>query len=408
MKKIDTQDPREKLTKARMQLLMAFPFFGELVMRMVFHESKSAGVGTTCVDHKGNMYYHPDWVNGFTSNQETMFELAHEVMHLVQRCTVRFPNGGDHRIWNIAADIKVDSILVDAGLIQSAVSKKNITDELMEKYKGQTTEQIYYYLREHPDEVEQFGGCPHGEGGDGEGGDGPKIVPGSAVGERGCTSGAMHGVQSSSEDLDKWKQHVIAAALHAKGRGKMPAFADDFLAEIRKPSVTWKEFMRKCATSHFRGRYSFHRPNRRSRAIGMKLPSRTRSPNGAVILIDTSGSIPDEFLSQAVSECVGIMRETGCRFLKIYFHDVDCYHVEEYDLTTISKIKVTRGGTSHVDVFEKVNMSDDKVGLLIAFTDLDTCFPDEKPDYPVIWGHPPGYEDREIPWGIKLKIDLTT
>ncbi|KKL97470.1 hypothetical protein LCGC14_1834120, partial [marine sediment metagenome] len=67
MKKIDKQDPREKLTKARMQLLMAFPFFGELVMRMVFHESKTAGVGTTCVDHLGNMYYHPDWVKGFTS-----------------------------------------------------------------------------------------------------------------------------------------------------------------------------------------------------------------------------------------------------------------------------------------------------------------------------------------------------
>lgn len=409
MKKIDTQDPREKLTKARMQLLMAFPFFGELVMRMVFHESKTAGVGTTCVDHKGNMYYHPDWVRGFTSNQETMFELAHEVMHLVQRCTVRFPNGGDHRVWNIAADIKVDSILVDAGLTQSAVSKKNITDELMEKHRGKTTEQIYYYLIENPDEVEAFGGCPHSEG---EGGDGPDIVPGSAAGERGCTSGALHGKESSSEDIEKWKQHVIAAALTAKGRGKCPSFADEFLADIRKPSVTWKDILRKAATSSFRGRYGYPRPNRRARALlagasrNMVLPSRTRSPNGAIIMIDTSGSISDDNLSQFVSECAGIMRETGCRFLKIYFHDVECYHIEEYDLNTIKKIKATRGGTSHLDVFEKVNESNDKVGMVIAFTDLETDFP-EKPDYPVFWAHPPGYEGHEVPFGEKIKVDLT-
>ncbi len=429
MKKIDKQDPREKLTKARMQLLMAFPFFGELVMRMVFHESKTAGVGTTCVDHLGNMYYHPDWVKGFTSNQETMFELAHEVMHLVQRCTVRFPMGGDHRVWNIAADIKVDSILVDAGLTQSAVSKKNITDELMEKHKGKTTEQIYYYLIENPDEVDSFGGCPHGAGepcdhgdkpgqGDGKGQNGTcSQCPGDpkfAVGERGCTSGALHGKDANTEDIEKWKQHVIAAALTAKGRGKMPGFADEFLADIRKPSVTWKEYLRRQATSHFRGRYGYPRPNRRMRAMlagasrNMVLPSRTRSPNGAVIMIDTSGSISDDNLSQFVSECAGIMRETGCKFLKIYFHDVECYHVEEYDLNTIKKIKATRGGTSHVDVFEKVNESRDKVGMVIAFTDLETQFPAIAPDYPVLWGHPPGYEEHDVPFGTKVKVDLST
>ncbi len=404
MKKIDTQDPREKLTKARMQLLMAFPFFGELVMRMVFHESKTAGVGTTCVDHKGNMWYHPDWVKGFTSTSETMFELAHEVMHLVQRCTVRFPNGGNHMTWNIAADIKVDSILIDAGMKQSRVSAKNITEELRATYEGMTTEQIYYRLIQNPDELKAFGDCPHP---DGEGGDGPKVKPGSQVGERGCTSGAMHGEKPDAETIEKWKQHVVAAAINAKNRGKCPGFADEFLADIRRPSVTWKEHLRRVATSSFRGRYTHARQSRRSRAIGMKLPSRTRSPNGAIIMIDTSGSISDDDLSQFVSECSGILRETGCRFLKIYFHDTECYHIEEYDINTIKKIKATRGGTSHIDVFEKVDESDDKVGMVIAFTDLETSFPSLPPEYPVLWAHPAGYEDHEVPFGTKVKVELT-
>jgi len=124
-------------------------------------------------------------------------------------------------------------------------------------------------------------------------------------------------------------------------------------------------------------------------------------------MIDTSGSISDDALTQFVSECAGIMRETGCRLLKIYFHDVDCYHIEEYDLNTIKKIKATRGGTSHVDVFEKLNASHDKVGMVIAFTDLETSFPSLAPDYPVLWAHPAGYEDHPVPFGTKVKVELT-
>ena len=456
-KDIKKKDPKERLIKARMQLLMHFPFFGELVMRMVFHESKTAGVGTTCVDHKGNMWYHPDWINGFINCEETMFELAHEVMHLVQRATIRFPNGGNHMVWNMAADIKVDSILVDSGLKQSTVSKKNITPEIMDKYRGQTTEQIYCSMLRNPKEQEDFGGCPHtssgpcghkppgeeeGDGqsagaedsaadsegqegnesagsggaghaqGDGQGPGGScSQCPGdasSAVGERGCTSGALHGFPGSAEDVEKFKQYVIAAAIASQGKGNHPAFADDFLAEIRNPAVTWKEHLRKAATSRFRGRYSFARRSRRSFNTPMMLPSRTRSPNGAVIMIDTSGSISDEDLTQFVSECSGILRETGCKFLKIYFHDVECYHIEEYDLNTIKKIKATRGGTSHIDVFNKVNESDDKIGMVIAFTDLFTDFPPEAPDYEVIWAHPEeGGEGIGVPFGYKVEVKLT-
>ena len=70
--------------------------------------------------------------------------------------------------------------------------------------------------------------------------------------------------------------------------------------------------------------------------------SRRPTPKGAIIMIDTSGSISDSELSQFVSECVGIMDTCGCAWLKIYFHDCACYHVEEYSKDSIRKIKATR------------------------------------------------------------------
>jgi predicted metal-dependent peptidase len=295
-------------------------------------------------------------------------------------------------------------MLVDGGLKQSRVSQKNVTPELMVKYRGKTTEQIYYSLLQNTNEVEAFGGCPHQVAG---GGEGPEVQDGTQVGERGCTSGAMHGTKTDAEEIEKWKQHVVAAALAAKSRGNAPGFIDEFLAEVTRPSVTWQEIIRKQATSLFKDRYSHARQSRRSRAIGMRLPYRAPSPQGAAVLLDTSGSISEEWLSQFVSECVGILKETGCQFLKIFFHDVVCYHIEDYDLTTIRKIKVTRGGTSHVDVFEKVAECKEPIGMVIAFTDLATDFPDEEPKCPVVWGVAPQFMNNTIPWGVKVEVDLT-
>ena len=196
-------------------------------MRIVFHESRTAGVGTTCIDHKGNLYYHPDWINGFVNVEETMFELAHEVMHLVQRAAVRFPNGGNHKVWNIAADIKVDSILVDSGLKQSRVSMKNITQELMDKHRGQTTEQIYYHLLKHPDEVEQFGGCPHGSPGGDCGHKPPDEGEGDEQGE-GTGEGTEQEGQCQSQDgsdggMDQDNQQALGAADgQGSGGGQRP------------------------------------------------------------------------------------------------------------------------------------------------------------------------------------------
>lgn len=133
------------LTKARIQLYMEKPFFGHLALQMPFIPSKTAGVGTTCVDNKGRLYYNPEWVESFTI-PDAIFEVAHEVMHLVQRCSDRFPMGGDHATWNKAADIVVDTILEESGLRPSEVSKKNITSDIKKRFKDKTTEQVYYAL----------------------------------------------------------------------------------------------------------------------------------------------------------------------------------------------------------------------------------------------------------------------
>jgi len=98
---------------ARTQLLIRHPFFGRLTMRLV--PTPTPMIPTAAVDPKGRMYYNEKFLNA-CSIEDAMFVVAHEVMHLVQRCSNRFPEGGFHSIWNMASDIVVNIILDQASI----------------------------------------------------------------------------------------------------------------------------------------------------------------------------------------------------------------------------------------------------------------------------------------------------
>lgn len=404
---------KERLERARIQLLMRHSFFGQLALSMPMIPSESAGgQRTTAVDEKGRFYYNEKWIEGM-SVTEVMFEVAHEVMHLVQQCLYRFPPGGNKAIWNVAADQVVDTILIDAKLQPSAVSKKMVPESVQKKVRNKTTEQVYYAMLS--DQKMQNGcgklpeGCSFMMPGAGDAGPQGNQKDSHEQNFRGCSSGAGNN-QPDPQTVEEWRGKILAAAEVAKSKGELPGFATNFIVELTKPSVTWKSILRHACQSTFKGRYTFRRPSRRSAAIGMRFPARAPTKQGAVIAIDTSGSISDGELRQFITECVQIMKECGAPWLHVFFHDINCYHHEEYTKESIKNIKVTRGGTSHIDVFNKINEvfkdNGKKIGLVIAFTDLYTSFPPEKPNYPVFWGVVPSGESQGVPYGRKVRVEL--
>jgi predicted metal-dependent peptidase len=101
------------LQAGRTKLLCEKPLFGRLSMWLRF--TPNTNVDTAGVDPKGRFYVNPYFINNCTLD-DVKFVIAHEVMHLVQRCHARFPKGGIHSFWNIAADIVVNQALEEAGI----------------------------------------------------------------------------------------------------------------------------------------------------------------------------------------------------------------------------------------------------------------------------------------------------
>jgi predicted metal-dependent peptidase len=400
----------EKLMKARVSLIVNQPFFGFLALSMPFIKSESAGgMRTTAVDDKGRFYYNEEWINSL-SPDEIIFEVAHEIGHLIQHVSDRFPAGGDRATWNLAADYVDDTMLIETGLEPSSVSKKMVTPEIQQMVKGKVTEEVYGILMQQDDNNKGSGQCPGGgqiaQPGDGD--PGPKNDPNQhhSDNHRGCTAGSN--IKNMTPDQKhELKQKIVAAAEVAKGQGNIPAMAANFLAEFTRPSVTWRDIIRNAASRTFKKRYSFRRPSRRGHSIGVRLPVSVPTGKVAIGMIDTSGSISEAYIHQFVSECVSILRMSGCKKIHIFFHDVMCYHHEEYTIDSIKNIKVTRGGTSHIHVFETALKEVEKPGMIVAFTDLMTSFPTEEPNCPVIWAHTADCGEYNVPFGKKVKVELT-
>lgn len=452
---------------------MKYPFWGQLACRL--NLVPAIWLPTTAVDAYGHLYYNPWWVaEDFAETgkpmtlQDSMFEFAHEVMHLMFRHHARRPAGAIPAVWNLACDQVGDTHIVESGLKPSTITEKMVPQEVRDACKQadgkiKPSEQRYHELekrmkdcpacrkvlaefkkqvgdkhdkeqkakeqeeqqgQDEPSEEQSQGdqeGHEHGEycgnGGDhqhdeskpkgdedgmwGEGtGDYGVHICGNV---RQCCSPSMQ--EADAQTVEEWKQHFMAAAKLAKSRGKCPGFAEDFLTELERPKRDWRDVVRTQASTVFRGRYTQKRPARRSHATGVRLPARQPKPKPAAVAFDASGSV-SAMASRFASEIVGILEAAGAEEIWVLFHDVKVYHMDLYTKESLKTIKVTHGGTSHIDVFQKLEEIKPKPGMLICLTDLySDQMSLQDPGIPIIWATPEGVGDEmPVPFGKRVSI----
>ena len=269
-KKQPSQEQLNRLTKGRAQLIMQFPFFGTLALRMHLKEDNS--VRTGYVDGR-NIGYSAQFVAGLRPPQVMGF-LAHEVLHMAFLHHVRRGHRNVQR-WNVAADYAINLVLDEAGL---ELPDKALIDK---QYAGMTAEQIYEKL-------------PEGSGGgSGAGGwDDSDQDPGGCGGvvdSEGTRSGNTSVVSAEIADM---KVTVAQAAHAARMAGKLPAGLERFVEELLKTRTPWRDILRRFMTQRDNDDFSWMRGNRRLLARGLYLPSAWSEAMGAIVVcIDTSGSI---------------------------------------------------------------------------------------------------------------------
>lgn len=413
--------PREKISHGRWKLDDKYPFFSHLSYQLKVVESED--VPTMGVDMKGVLKYNPDFIEKVDA-KDMEFLIAHEVMHVslkhhgIFKSVVQKLRRNDDlsdrdvvyhkKLLNYAGDYVINLILKDEGF--------QVRDDFLckEKFRNMSTEEVYRYLRDDASDEEKppKGGSmqdlmekmkeydsfsdfmdDYGVGeeyDDGEFGDGREIgVPFDEVFDDFEEENDKIDGDTEEEIREQWEQKMVDAEKYAKTRGEVSQGIEEMIGDLNKEEIDWRVFLRKELNNLCKNKYNTIKPSRRGMVHGYHLPSIEGDELSVVVALDTSGSMTQGQLRDALSEVRGILRSADNVKMKFLMHDSEVKKVIDIDgrrtrgsLMNDDRFQVVgRGGTNHIPVFNWIKNHKHEIDtdVLICFTDAYSVFPDREP-----------------------------
>lgn len=419
-------------------------FYSRLVSQLKRYASP--GLGTMGVSIREGCYvllYDPDiFEDGELTLDQLSIILMHEVLHLVLHHIPRFSRklagcqtDTQRRMMssvaNIAMDYAVNSLMVKLG----EVTRKDFED--MGKYRGiyptdsglEEFKTMDWYIREllaDPDKCAQRvrhlvvcgepgDSCSSSESSEssepGESGEAPSTLeileayagsPNAAMLEDLAKELATQSPEAKAtleEDLERTGAKLtLDTYSHEKSRGILPRGLVTLLEELlTPPTIPWQRLLKKAIVQarRYRKARSIRTPLRRIAiddtdplAEPCTFPGKKKNPAWTIIFaIDTSGSMSDEDVQDALAELRGVQKADA--HIKIHVIEADAEIGREYPLTSYGKVKkdVTgRGGTDFNDVFKRARELD--ADMLIYATDGYAPMPERHnriPKSKILW-----------------------
>lgn len=158
----------------------------------------------------------------------------------------------------------------------------------------------------------------------------------------------------------------------------------------KKQEVDWQFVLADFIKSLVRMDYSFIPPNRRYIGMGIYLPSCREQPVEIVVALDTSGTISKKEMALFLNEVQEILDWEP----RLTLHVIQCdTKVQNYEVLTVYNrldgllIPEITGhqGNDFRAVFNFIKDESLRVDGLVYLTDGKGEFPNQAPDYPVLW-----------------------
>lgn len=362
----------EKLTTARVGLLLRHPFFGNMATRL---QLERADWCKTIATDGRKFYYNYDFVASL-SPRKVEFGFAHEVLHCVfdhfGRTTTH-----NKKLANIAQDYAVNQILVDDHIGEKITEIKIFQDN---KFRDMPWEQIYEILQK---EAKQRGN--NGGGGlDGEMLDDHLEVEGSISDDDSDDDRPT----ISSEDLQKIRNEIKEAMISAAAAaaGKVPSGVARLIKTLTEPKMDWRDVLQMNIQSIVRNDYSFSRPSRKGWHTGAILPGMIPGQEiDVAVALDMSGSIGNSDAMAFLSEVKGIMDQYDTYTIRLWCFDTKTYNLQVFTQDNAEELLTYQlkggGGTDfgvNWDFMKEMNLVPKR---FIMFTDGYPCGSWGDPDY---------------------------
>ena len=413
-------DARARLIAARTRLYInpnskqGWPFIGSLSMYLKVKEMPedvrewciTNGQRPTIATNGMELIYAPDFIEE-CSDDELLALWAEEVSHIALKHPWRFRElqsmlgEADQQIANMAMDYAVHLIQESCEFTLPAGALIN------HKYRGMSMEQIYQIL------IEQAQKEPRGQPQDGDGRGNKSdnhVSPSEPEKSKDGQSDGPEKESSPKENLEKeWERRVATAAMEARARGDLPEEFERWIDKLENPKLPWDSILARFVLDSAKSDYRWLPPNRSFVHMDMYLPSLKSEHIDLAVAIDTSGSVGEDELKMFLSEPQGIVSSLPDFTLHLFGCDAAIH--DHFVLTQNDDLQTQRftgggGGTRFEPVFERIKEEGIEPAVLIYITDLMGSFPDETPNYPVMWVATEDVHSDQVPFGEILRLEI--
>lgn len=366
----------QKLLLSRFRILNRHGFYGLLLMHMRFGLDEECNTAYT---DGYRINFSPVFLESL-SNDEVDFVLMHEILHVVLKHCFR-GRKVDPYLFNIACDIVVNSnILYSKNMNLKYITLEKYGESMHLAPNGKegylyTAEEVYNMLIK--DSLSKNSG---------------KSVKGDSFDD--------HSHWEEADDdftIDEWEKRVIDAAESSAKRdtsvGNIPLGVQRYISSLKNATIDWRILLNDFISLEV-GDYSFTPPDRRMDGPFFmpdfnEMVEKEDDPKEILFMIDTSGSVNSNQITQAYSEIKGALEQFTSLTGYLGFFDYVVYEPKEFssieDILEI--IPKGGGGTNFFAVFEYVNNLENKPKAIIILTDGYARFPKEsvRNGIPVIW-----------------------
>lgn len=359
----------KRLKKARVRVLVKYPFFGSLLMYLKLVEQKE--IGTAGTDGT-RIFYNPEYISTLT-DKELNWLVIHEVLHPVLGHMHRIGNRRQD-VWNEACDYAVHSIMHELDQAIISMPAGGLYDS---KYNGMSAEAIYSELIKNKSK-------------------------GNTLDNHGKWS-------KDKKNAEKWDD-IVKTAAKTSDFSKTGNTLSRILGNLIKPKTNWRSLL-SSFIQPVTADYSFTPPSKYYSHTDFFLPDLNDEDGVKDILIynDTSGSVDDKSLGIIYSEIVSMVEQFSNNIEgHVGFFDHEAYPPVPFSsVSDILSLKpLGGGGTAYEPIFDEMKKLSN-VKALIIITDGECSFPPEDiaEGVPVLWlivG-----TDIVPPWGIYAKVEET-
>ncbi len=432
--------PRDKLAAARLMAIKRMPYFRSAITGLVPKQSTvtdPSGNPTFGVTKRGVLMWNPAAIERW-SVEETAGVVLHEISHLLRHHPDRQEKiHAEHDLFNVAGDLAINGDLLSVqgvklpgeGVSPEKFRKDPLTKKLgLDFSDGRTAEEYYRELEKVPRQqvAQACGGSGEGESKDGDGkGDG-KVGEGVGRGQCGGCAGNPNpgeddqdadGGGRSDVELERIRRNVAEAIINEadKGRGTVPGGWQRWAqAQLKPPQIPWRQKLARAvrgAIAYRPGAVDLHytRPSRRQAGVGFGpgkpvLPALRAPVPRVAVIVDTSGSMGQEELLEAVSETRGVLDATGAH---VTFCACDA---AVHELQTVrhwkdvTKLLTGGGGTDFRPAIEAMEQQRPQPGVVIFITDGMGPAPAQPPPFKVIWVLVGPYRQVPATWGECIEL----